>query len=61
MDGEPGNVGHAFFEMQRAREQRANQRDFSGGPDAERKPRSEEEMHTEAEWFREEMAKDNLD
>ncbi|ETN46083.1 uncharacterized protein HMPREF1541_00267 [Cyphellophora europaea CBS 101466] len=58
MDGEPGNLGKAFFEMQQAREQRKNHRAFSAGPDSDRKPRSEQEMQEEAEQFRREMMKD---
>lgn len=59
MDGEQGNVGKAFLDMQQAREQRLNHREFTGGPDADRKPRSSEAMHAEAEWFRTEMDEDN--
>lgn len=61
MDGEPGNIGQAFMEMQHAREQRQNHREFSARPDADRHPRSEEEMHEEAEWLRREMDNDNTD
>ncbi|KAF2835979.1 HIT-like protein [Patellaria atrata CBS 101060] len=53
LDGEEGNVGKHFWERE------------SGGfpkPDADedRKPRSEEEMLREAEWFAEEMIKDTV-
>ena len=58
MDGDDGNIGKHFFEMQRAREARANDRDFTGGPDSQRKPRSEEEMRNEAEWLQSEMKRD---
>ncbi|KEF59197.1 uncharacterized protein A1O9_04041 [Exophiala aquamarina CBS 119918] len=59
MDGDEGDVGQAFWEMQRARQTRAGERrDFAGGPDSGRKPRSEEEMAEEAEWLRIEMEKD---
>jgi bis(5'-adenosyl)-triphosphatase len=59
MDGEEGDVGKAFWEMQRARLARsANRRDFAGGPDSDRKPRTEDEMSDEAEWLRAEMEKD---
>ncbi|KIX02503.1 uncharacterized protein Z518_08444 [Rhinocladiella mackenziei CBS 650.93] len=61
MDGEEGNVGNAFLEMQRERSERSKQRrDFAGGPDSDRKPRSEEEMTREAEWLRAEMQKDHV-
>ncbi|KAK5242798.1 Dinucleoside triphosphate hydrolase [Exophiala xenobiotica] len=59
MDGVEGDVGKAFVEMQRLRDQRMNHRkEFSAGPDSDRKPRSEEEMKKEAEWLRSEMEKD---
>jgi len=59
MDGVEGDVGKAFIEMQRLRNQRMNHRkEFSAGPDSDRKPRSEEEMKKEAEWLRSEMEKD---
>jgi bis(5'-adenosyl)-triphosphatase len=60
MDGEEGNVGKAFLEMQRRRDQMATnrQRDFAGGPDSDRKPRSDEEMQREAEWLRAEVEND---
>jgi bis(5'-adenosyl)-triphosphatase len=60
MDGEGGNVGKVFWEMQRVREERMKngKSDFAGGPDRERKPRSEEEMSKEAEWLRGEVEKD---
>ena len=59
MDGEEGNLGNAFVEMQRQRDSRRGQRDFVAGPDADRKPRSEEEMAKEATWLADEMRKDN--
>lgn len=59
MDGEEGDVGRAFLEMQRQRRQRVDhRREFSGGPDSDRKPRSEDEMKREAEDLRLEMEKD---
>jgi bis(5'-adenosyl)-triphosphatase len=59
MDGVEGDVGKAFVEMQRLRHQRMDHRkEFSAGPDSDRKPRSEEEMKKEAEWLRSEMEKD---
>ncbi|KAK5411211.1 Dinucleoside triphosphate hydrolase [Exophiala xenobiotica] len=59
MDGVEGDVGKAFVEMQRLSDQRMNHRkEFSAGPDSDRKPRSEEEMKKEAEWLRGEMEKD---
>ena len=58
MDGNEGNIGKDFFEMQQARQTRADARDFSGGPDSERKPRSEDQMSEEAAWLRAEMEKD---
>lgn len=58
MDGEPGNVGKAFLAMQQAREQRQSHRGFSAGPDSDRKARSEEEMHEEAEQLKREMERD---
>lgn len=58
MDGEPGNVGKAFLAIQHAREQRQAHREFSAGPDADRKARSEEEMQEEAERLKLEMEKD---
>lgn len=62
MDGEEGDVGKAFLEMQRQRSQVAKERrDFASGPDSDRKPRSEEEMRQEAEWLRDEMDKDRVD
>jgi bis(5'-adenosyl)-triphosphatase len=63
MDGEEGDVGKAFSEMQRMRAERARngRRDFVGGPDSDRKARSEQEMKDEAEWLRSELEKDRLD
>ena len=61
MDGEEGNLGRAFVEMQRRREARQGQMEFVNGPDADRKPRSEEEMSKEAAWLAEEMEKDKQD
>lgn len=59
MDGDEGDVGKAFLEVQRAREAKnGKRRDFAGGPDSDRKPRSEGEMRDEAEWLRQEMEKD---
>jgi len=59
MDGEEGDVGKVFWEMHRARLARSSQRrDFAGGPDSDRTPRSEEEMGDEAEWLRIEMEND---
>jgi bis(5'-adenosyl)-triphosphatase len=57
MDGEEGNLGKDFLEMQRLRSQRQNHRDFAGGPDTDRQPRSEEEMSREAKQLSEEMEK----
>lgn len=61
MDGEEGNLGNAFVEMQRQRDSRKGQSDFVAGPDADRKPRSEEEMAREATWLAEEMDRDKQD
>ena len=61
MDGEEGNLGRAFVEMQRRREARQDQMEFVNGADADRKPRSEEEMAKEAAWLAEEMEKDKQD
>lgn len=59
MDGEEGDVGKAFLEMQRVRDKRSKgQNGFVGGPDSDRKARSEEEMKKEAEWLRLEVEKD---
>lgn len=59
MDGEEGDLGTAFWELHRARQARGEKRrDFAGGPDSDRKPRSEEEMSREADWLRAEMDKD---
>ncbi|ETI22540.1 hypothetical protein G647_06615 [Cladophialophora carrionii CBS 160.54] len=60
MDGDEGDIGKAFLEMQRMRDERAKKgrRDFVGGPDSDRKARSEEEMKREAEWLRSEIEKD---
>jgi len=60
MDGEDGDVGKAFLELQRVRDEmtRNGKRDFSSGPDSDRKARSVEEMKREAEWLREEVEKD---
>ena len=60
MDGEEGNVGKDFLEMQQARQARNNHREFAGRPDSERKPRSQEEMSKEASWLRAEMDKDGV-
>lgn len=63
MDGEEGNLGQAFLEMQRSRHERAKNgsRDFAGGPDSDRKARSEDEMKKEAEWLRKEIEKDGVE
>lgn len=59
MDGEEGDLGTAFWELHRARQARGEKRrDFAGGPDSDRKPRSEEEMSREADWLRAEMERD---
>lgn len=59
MDGDEGDVGKAFWELQQARQARnGERREFAGGPDSDRKPRSEEEMAEEAEWLRIELEKD---
>ncbi|OAL35093.1 hypothetical protein AYO20_05570 [Fonsecaea nubica] len=59
MDGEEGDLGKAFLEMQRFRDERVKSgREALGGPDSTREPRSEEEMRREAEWLREEIWKD---
>jgi bis(5'-adenosyl)-triphosphatase len=59
MDGDEGDVGKAFLEMQKARQAgNGKRRDFASGPDSDRKSRSEEEMMEEAEWLRVEMEKD---
>ncbi|EXJ90401.1 hypothetical protein A1O1_03502 [Capronia coronata CBS 617.96] len=61
MDGEEGDVGKAFLEMQRRRSELAQERkDFSNGPDSDRKPRTADEMRKEAEWLREEMEHDRV-
>ena len=63
LDGKEGDVGKAFLEMQRIRDERmANgKEDFAGGPDSERKARSEEEMKKEADWLRKEVKWDESD
>jgi len=59
MDGEEGNLGDAFLDMQRRRRERTNRRESAGGLDADtRKPRSEEEMREEAQWLSSEMEKE---
>ncbi len=58
MDGDEGNIGKQLLDMQQARQERANDRDFAGGPDIDRKPRSEEEMSKEAALLRVEMEKE---
>jgi bis(5'-adenosyl)-triphosphatase len=58
LDGEPGNIGKAFLEMQGRRDKYLQNRDFSTGPDSERLPRSEETMQKEAKWLQDEMQKD---
>jgi len=60
MDGEEGNVGKAFLEMQRIRDERvkAGSKEFVAAPDSDRKSRSEEEMKSEANWLRAEIEKD---
>ncbi|EXJ80840.1 hypothetical protein A1O3_07126 [Capronia epimyces CBS 606.96] len=63
MDGEDGDVGKAFLDMQRQRGELARQRkDFANGPDgdSDRKPRNQEEMAKEAVWLREEMETDRV-
>jgi bis(5'-adenosyl)-triphosphatase len=55
LDGEPGNVGKAFLDMQSRRARYSQNRDFAAGPDSERLPRSDETMRKEAEWLQEEM------
>ena len=55
MDGEPGNVGKVFLALQQAREQRQNDKEFSAGPDSDRKARSAADMHEEAERLKHEM------
>jgi bis(5'-adenosyl)-triphosphatase len=60
MDGEEGDLGRQFVEMQRDRQARTRPRDFVAGPDSDRKPRSEEQMKEEADWLRNEMAKEDL-
>ncbi len=59
MDGIEGNIGRAFIEMQQLRDRRPDHREFTDGPDADRKPRTEEEMNEEAAWLRREMEKDH--
>lgn len=58
MDGEDGNIGKAFAEMQQQRDRRKD-RSFVAAPDADRKPRAQEEMAQEAEWLAGEMTKDD--
>lgn len=58
IEGDDGNIGKAFLEMQKLRDQRANDRKFASGPDADRKPRGEQEMNDEAAWLKKEMEKD---
>ena len=62
MGGEEGDVGKAFLEMQSIRDEmrRNGSRGFAGGPDSDRKARSEDEMKREADWLREEIEKDRL-
>ncbi|KPI43880.1 Bis(5'-nucleosyl)-tetraphosphatase [asymmetrical] [Cyphellophora attinorum] len=57
MDGESGDIGKAFLALQKYREHRKNDREFT--PDADRTPRSEQEMQEEADWLRREMEKDD--
>lgn len=52
MEGEEGNVGK---ELRKREEERGHR---FAGPDAERKPRSEEEMKKEAELLAQEMEKE---
>lgn len=59
MDGVEGNIGKAFTEMQRLRQQRPKDREFAAGPDTDRKPRTEDEMNEEAAWLTSEMGKDD--
>ena len=63
MDGEEGDVGKAFFEMQRMRKEMKENRsgEFAAAPDSDRKPRSEEEMKKEADWLRSEVEKDRVE
>ncbi|KAK5181768.1 Dinucleoside triphosphate hydrolase [Exophiala sp. CCFEE 6388] len=62
MDGEEGDVGRAFLEMQQQRRERVyHRKEFSAGPDSDRKPRNEEEMHKEALWLRSEVEKDHVE
>ncbi|OAL21331.1 hypothetical protein AYO22_08054 [Fonsecaea multimorphosa] len=61
MDGEEGDLGAAFLEMRRIRDERSKSgREALGGPDSTRKPRSEDEMRKEAEWLRQEIEKDRV-
>jgi bis(5'-adenosyl)-triphosphatase len=57
MDSESGDIGKAFLALQKCREQRKSDRDFT--PDADRMPRSEQEMQEEAAWLQREMEKDD--
>lgn len=63
MDGDEGNLGQAFLEMQKVRHERTKNghRNFTGGPDSDRKARSEDEMKREAEWLRKEIEKDGIE
>lgn len=54
LEGEEGNVGR----HQREKEAPVGERPQFPAPDAERKPRSHEEMEKEASWLAEELAKD---
>ena len=58
MDGEEGNVGKDFLELQKARVAKDRRKDFKPDASDDRKPRSAEEMNEEAAWLREEMEKD---
>ncbi|KAF2403250.1 HIT-like protein [Trichodelitschia bisporula] len=55
LDGEEGDVGAHLRMHHAAKRQRSK---FPVVPDTDRKPRNEEEMSKEAEWFAREMAKE---
>ena len=62
MDGEEGDLSRQFEQRDFSRELREKDRDKSfAGPDAERKPRSEDEMKQEADMLRQEMKGSELD
>ena len=58
MDGEEGDLGRWYVERLRAKRGSGSEKQDFAGPDADRRPRGEEEMRREAEWLRGEMERD---